>query len=241
MSLSPEDQQSQRTMANSLPQSDFAAAKVFCIGLAKTGTTSLEQALKDLGYRLGDQHMGESLLPAYAARNFKPIIDFCLTADAFQDAPFGFPFMYVALDQSFPNAKFILSVRDNVDQWYRSLLRYHGHLFAGGRIPVKEDLLRSSYCYPGFVWESFQVLLNTPEDDIYHKPTLAAYYERHHANVTDYFRGKHNLLKINLADKGAYPEFCRFLGKTPVADDFPRLNPSLPLIAEDENRISSGG
>ena len=228
-------------MANAVAQPEFEAGKIFCIGLVKTGTTSLEQALKDLGYRLGNQHQGEALFPAYAARNFRPIIEFCLTADAFQDAPFSFPFTYVALDQSFPNAKFILSVRDNVDQWYRSLLRFHGHLFADGRIPLKEDLMRSNYCYPGFVWESFRVLLNTPEDDVYHKPTLTSYYERHNANVTDYFRGKHNLLKINLADKGAYGEFCRFLGKSPVADDFPRLNPSLPLSEEDENKISVGG
>jgi len=81
---------------------------VFCIGLVKTGTTSLERALKDLGYRLGDQRKGEALLPAYAVRNFRPIVEFCLTADAFQDAPFSYPFTYIALDQSFPNARFIL-------------------------------------------------------------------------------------------------------------------------------------
>jgi hypothetical protein len=79
--------------------SGFSAEKVFCIGLSRTGTTSLEQALRDLGYRLGDQHQGELLLPQYAVRNFRPIVEFCLTADAFQDAPFSFPFIYLALDQ----------------------------------------------------------------------------------------------------------------------------------------------
>ena len=226
-----------RNMTSAASESPFAAEKVFCIGLAKTGTTSLEQALSKLGYHMGDQLQGESLLPAYAARNFRPIIEFCLTADAFQDAPFSFPFTYIPLDQSFPNAKFILSVRDNVDQWYRSLIRFHGNLFAGGRIPVKDDLIRSPYSYPGFVWESFNVLVNPPEDDVYHKPTLVSYYERHNADVRDYFRGKSNFLEINVSDKGAYSRFCEFLGKAPVAEDFPWLNASSPLIGEAEQKL----
>ena len=209
--------------------SEFQKEKVFCIGLVKTGTTSLQQTLKDFGYRLGDQRTGELLLQAYADRNFKAIVDFCLTAEAFQDAPFSFPFTYLALEQSFPKAKFILSVRDNVDQWYRSLVRFHGNLFAGGRIPVKEDLLRATYCYPGFVWEAIRLVWNTPEDDVYHKPTLASYYERHNANVRDYFRFKSNLLEINLSDKNDYGRLCEFLNKDPVGNDFPWLNRSSPL------------
>jgi hypothetical protein len=212
-------------------ESAFSAEKVFCIGLSRTGTTSLEQALKDLGYRLGDQHQGELLLPEYTARNFRPIVEFCLTADAFQDAPFSFPFTYLALDQSFPNAKFILSVRNDSDQWYRSLVRYHSNLFGGGRIPTKEDLVRSTYSYPGFVWESVKVLLNPAEEDIYHKPTLVSYYDRHISDVRDYFRAKSNLLEINVSDKGAYERFCDFLGKEPMAEGFPWLNSSLPSAA----------
>ena len=219
----------------SLPSdSPFEAEKVFCIGLGKTGTTSLERALGDLGYQLGDQANAESLLPAYAIRNFKPIVEFCLTADAFQDAPFSYPFTYIALDQSFPNAKFILSVRDNAEQWYRSLIRFHGNLFANGRIPTKEDLM--SWHNPN-VWKANRILVNTPEDDLYHKPSLISYYERHNADVRDYFRHKSNFLEINISDQGAYERFCRFLGKAPAAESFPKLNVSSPLIDEEEKKI----
>ena len=203
--------------------------KVFCIGLVKTGTTSLGQALKDLGYRVGDQHQGELLLKDYVAGNFQSIVEFCRMSDAFQDAPFSFPLTYVALDQHFPNAKFVLSVRDNVEQWYRSLIQFHGNLFGGGRIPTREDLMRATYCYPGFMWEAIHSVWNTPEDDPYHKPTLAAYYQRHNESVRDYFRTKSNFLEINVSDKSAYQRFCEFLGKKPVADDFPWLNKSSPL------------
>lgn len=215
-------------------KSRFEEEKVFCIGLVKTGTTSIHQALKDLGYRVGDQRTGELLLQAYADRNFGPIVDFCLTANAFQDAPFSYPFTYLPLDQTFPNAKFILSVRDDVDQWYRSLLRFHGNLFAGGRIPVKDDLMKATYCYPGFAWEAIRLVWNTPEDDIYHKPTLVSYYERHNENVRDYFRSKTNLLEINVSDKNAYERLCNFLGRPLASDDFPWLNKSSPLPEHPE-------
>jgi Sulfotransferase domain len=209
-------------------ESVFQPEKVFCIGLSRTGTTSLEQALKELGYQLGDQHQGELLLGQYVARNFRPIIEFCLTADAFQDAPFSFPVTFLALDQSFPNAKFILSVRDNAEQWYDSLVRYHSNLFGAGRLPTREDLIRSTYSYPGFVWESIKALLNISEEEehIYAKPRLVSYYNRHNSNVRDYFGTKTNLLEINVSDKAAYGKLCEFLGKKPFAEGFPWLNAS---------------
>ena len=50
--------------------------KVFCIGLNKTGTTSLELALQELGYRMGNQPTAELLIEPWARRDFGPIIEF---------------------------------------------------------------------------------------------------------------------------------------------------------------------
>jgi hypothetical protein len=200
------------------------STKVFCIGFPKTGTTSLGRALEELGYRLGDQRQGELLLPAYAAGDFDKIVDFCLTADAFQDAPFCYPLTYLALEEAYPSARFLLSVRDSAEQWYESLVRFHGDLFAGGRVPVKDDLVRATYCYPGFVWEAVCAVWKTPEDDVYNKPSLMAQYESHNAGVRNHFRIKTNFLELNLAGKGAYCKLCEFLGKEPAALDFPHLN-----------------
>jgi hypothetical protein len=222
-------------MTNPFTDLSSRKEKVFCIGFGKTGTTSLGQALRDLGYRLGDQHQGELLLPYYLARNFRPILEFCLTADAFQDAPFCYPFIYIALDQNFPKAKFILSVRDDPEQWYRSLVRFHGNSFARGRIPAKADLLAAEYSYPGYVWDSFRAAFHSPETDLYDKSTLISHYDSHNSSVRSYFRPKPNLLEINLSEKGAYGKFCDFLGKEPVVENFPWLNVSSSL-ADDEKK-----
>lgn len=204
--------------------SRYKKEKVFCIGLNKTGTTSLEQALKDLGYKMGDQYEGEMLLKAYARRDFKAIVDFACSADAFQDAPFSFPFTFLFLDHYFPNAKFILTVRDNADQWYNSMVSFHAKIFGDGKVPTKEVLQKAVYRYEGRPWEANRVLFNTPEDDVYHKPTLVSYYERHNADVREYFRLKNNFLELNMSVPGGYKKMCDFLGKKPIAEDFPWLN-----------------
>ena len=102
------------------PQHDY---KIFCIGYGKTGTTSLEKALMELGYVMGNQTGAELLIDNWAHRDFKQIIDFCETADAFQDVPFCLDFTYQALDAAYSGSKFFLTMRDSSKQWFDSLVR----------------------------------------------------------------------------------------------------------------------
>ena len=201
-------------------------AKVFCIGLNKTGTTSLEKALEEMGHRFGDQTAGELLLNKWAKRNFQPIIDFCHSADAFQDVPFSLPYTYQALDQAFPNAKFILTVRDSAEAWYESMTRFHSKLWADGeRIPTPDDLKNAFYLEAGYIWRGHRLIYNTPDTDPYHKSIMLAHYDRHLASVRDYFRHRSDkLIEVNIARDGEYLRLCRFLGKEPLGDSFPWLN-----------------
>ena len=58
--------------------------KVFVIGSNKTGTTSLAAALEAVGYRIGLQHEAEALLDDWHRRDFRALLDYCHSADAFQ-------------------------------------------------------------------------------------------------------------------------------------------------------------
>ncbi len=200
--------------------------KVFCIGCNKTGTTSVEKALKDLGYSLGDIPTGELLLDAYAERDFKTIIEFCKTADAFQDAPFSFHFTFMALDMAFPNSKFILTIRDSDEQWYNSMTKFHAKMHTTtGKIPTEEDLKNAVYRYKGFPWEVRQKIYGIKSgQDVYDKKTFIDYYNDHNKMVMEYFRYRDNLLVLNLTEDDAYQKFCKFLGKTPKYDTFPWEN-----------------
>jgi hypothetical protein len=207
----------------------YKRPKVFCIGRNKTGTTSLQKALKDLGYKVGDQATAELLIHHYAKRKFRPIIEYCRTAEAFQDIPFSLPYTYQILDYAFPKAKFILSVRDNEDEWYQSLIRFHRKRLRLERGPTKEDLLNDPYRYKGFLWEANRIIYATPEDDPLNAEILKAHYLKHNADVIHYFQFRDDLLVINLKEADAYAKFCDFLEVKPVYETFPVLNRSNPI------------
>ena len=202
--------------------------KVFCIGLGKTGTTSIEKTLKELGFKMGDQRQGELLIKDWGQRNFSKIIKLCYTADAFQDVPFCLPYTYQALDQEFSNAKFILTKRDNPMQWFNSLTNFHSKLWADGkRIPTEEDLKNANYLKKGWPFLSHKLVYDTPKNNLYQKDYMINFYNNHLYQVKEYFRHRPGkLLEVNIADSKDYFKLCEFLNKKPLADDFPWLNKS---------------
>jgi hypothetical protein len=103
--------------------------KIFCIGANKTGTTSLERVLRDLGFRLPRQEtQEEKLTHVISTGEWTNFRDFCSKYQAFQDLPFSVEDVYVACDALFPSSKFILTLRDD-DAWFSSLVRFHKQIF----------------------------------------------------------------------------------------------------------------
>lgn len=200
--------------------------KYFCIGRNKTGTTSLKRAFEDLGYPLGNQRKAELLTGNYYFKsNFQPIINYCKTAQVFQDVPFSYPETYKHLDAAYPGSKFILTVRDDAEQWYRSITRFHAKMFGkNGRVPTVEDLKSADYVYPGFMYNVVKVH-GTPDNDPYNKDIMVAHYERYNRDVINYFKNRpDDLLIVNISEKGSYKKFVEFLGVDSPYDDFPWEN-----------------
>ncbi|TQD33807.1 sulfotransferase [Haloflavibacter putidus] len=200
--------------------------KVFGIGLNKTGTTSLTKAMSGLGYRVGDQYNALKDFESYQKRDFKPIIKYCKTAQFFQDIPFSLPFTYVILDHYFPNSKFILTIRDNPEQWYESLTSFHAKLWGkNNKTPVKKNLISAKYIRKGLPWDLIQEFFDTRDNDPYEKETLINHYLNHNKQVKHYFQNRtEDLLVLNVSKKGAYRELCRFLNKPVNAEEFPWEN-----------------
>ena len=208
------------------PSRRFRNEKIFCIGLNKTGTTSIEQTLKELGYRVGNQRKGELLVEEWAQRDFSKIIQLCHSAEAFQDIPFSLPYTFQVLDQHFPNAKFVLTVRDSADQWYRSITQFHSRLWADGeRVPTADDLRCAIYIDKGRPYRNNRLIYRTPEEEPYRREDLIEHYHRHLVNVRDYFRHRPGkLIEINIACEDDYFRLCHFLDKEPISEGFPWLN-----------------
>lgn len=200
--------------------------KIFCVGINKTGTTTIEKVLKGFGYLMGDQEKAEMQTSNWFKRDFDKIIKLCKKAEAFQDIPFSLPYTYIVLDQYFKNAKFILTVRDNPDQWFNSITKFHSKLWSDGiNAPSKNELKNAKYRYKGFAYDSFKLLYNTNDEDLYNKKILIETYERHNNMVKEYFRSRpEKLLVINVSVKNDYFKLCDFLNKKPLRDDFPWEN-----------------
>jgi hypothetical protein len=206
---------------------EVPSAKIFCIGLGKTGTTTLEAFFRTLGFKLGDQAKGEMLIRDWAVRNFERIIALVRTAQVFQDVPFSLPFTFVILDWAFPGSKFILSVRDDAEQWYRSMTRFHTQIIGKNRIPTADDLKEFPYRYKGWLFEARKLIYGISEEDPYDKTRVLKLYESHNHAVTEYFRHRsESLLTVNVSDADAAKKIMAFLELPYTGQKMPHLNRS---------------
>lgn len=201
--------------------------KVFCIGRNKTGTTSLAAWLEASGFRMGRQAAGELLLDDWAARRFDPIVEFCRSADAFQDIPFSLPFTFQALDRAYPDARFILTVRESAEVWADSLIRFHSQLAGAGRTPTRTDLKAFGYRRPGWIWDVIRLTYGADVEHPYDRARLMAHYTRHNESIMDYFSTRPGrLLRLDLAEPQSGAQLARFLDLDAPARPVPHLNRS---------------
>ncbi len=207
------------------PQNKAFNQKVFCIGLNKTGTTSLEQFMRENGFKCGDQAEGELLINAYTDKRWDEIVSFCNSAEFFQDLPFSAPKTAEVLLKKFPDAKYILTIRESAEVWYKSITEFHKIKFGkAGNLPTKADLNRALYRYKGFAWDANRALYDSPEKEPYQKVTLIKAYEDHIHNVNQLFKGKQNLLIIDIGKRDAVQHLNNFLGIKSNLNTMPWLN-----------------
>lgn len=186
--------------------------KVFGIGFHKTGTTSLFDAFKILGYRAvhGDQRKsphggtaGKKLLSEYIEKGNYHLPTF-EWYDAFIDNPYFS--IWKELVKIFPTARYILTIRDEKD-WIESCVRY----YSGRKVRPMREWMFGPYADPSRNKESKMAWLKA--------------YQHHNAEVIKYFEstGK-DLLVMNIARGDDWNVLCPFLNK-PIPDvPFPHGN-----------------
>lgn len=169
-------------------------SKVFCIGLHKTGTTSLAVALKTLGYRVTGPNGVHD--PNIEKNVFAMAYDLVDKYDAFQDNPW--PIIYKALDVKFPDSKFILTLTAP-EFWIKSQVKHFGR---------KETPMRK--------W-IYGVGCPEGNEDIYLKR-----FEDHNKEVKNYFKDRpQDLLVLELVNGDGWEELCPYLGVDIPNTSFP--------------------
>jgi 3'-phosphoadenosine 5'-phosphosulfate (PAPS) 3'-phosphatase len=180
-----------------------SAAKIFGIGLSKTGTTSLANALETLGYKTRD-NLG---VVEYAAGNLSSSIDLDAVeaCDALTDTPI--PSFYRELDARFPGSKFILTVRD-ADGWLKSCQKQFTQRFAASQTDAHKRLFLDLY-----------------GTDVFEETRFASGYRRFVDGVRDYFKDRPgDLLTIDVAAGEGWEKLCPFLGRPAPDVPFPKAN-----------------
>lgn len=185
-------------------------SKVFGIGFNKTATTSLSLLLGSNGFNVAPQKPFEYNMESYYyCRNtlIEMINNDYNHFNFFQDIPFSLPDFYRDLDKSFPDAKFILTVRDNDSQWYNSLVNMHRRKFTHFDNPKKITMK-----YEGWLYNYLTRCYGSPEDNPYCEVSLKSAYNKHISDVIKYFEGREDkLLVCNIKDEDLIDKLESFL------------------------------
>ena len=185
------------------------SAKIFAIGLSKTATKSLDQALKELGFE--SKHMPK--IPKILAGNFRCLDQY----DAVSDIPVV-PY-YPQLDKAYPGSKFILTVR-NIEDWLRSMER----MFNRPHKPSK--------------WR-MQVRIAVYGIHTFHADRLRYVYERHVREVNEYFKDRpQDLLIMDICAGEGWDKLCSFLNKSVPRTDFPFIRSGVRRKAKRQGVLS---
>ena len=217
--------------------------KIFSIGFNKTGTTSVEALLRELGFLLPNQQEQEiTLVKELHKGNLASLTEFCSNYDAFQDLPFAQGQTYVQADALFPDSKFILTVRDS-QAWFDSLVRFHlkGILKRAGVTRIEDANEgtfkdQNNYLYTNYSYENFKRQIAIVEDNkikfdwslLYDKSYYIRMYEQRNMEIIKYFQGRENdLLVIDIEKERDTGRLLRFLDiKGVSASPYPHLNQS---------------
>lgn len=176
--------------------------RIFGIGLHKTGTTSLAQAFRILGFDAAHwesphwaRYIWTEMLETGRSRTLE--MHYALT-----DLPI--PLLYKELDRAYPGSKFILTVRDE-DAWLNS-------------IAVHWKAMRRDWDNDVFSNEAHRALYGTTEFD---EQIFRNRYRRHNAEVEAHFRGRSDFMRLDIGRSDDMRELCRFLDLPPMNKRFP--------------------
>ncbi len=185
--------------------------KVFGIGLNKTGTTSLKQALVTLGYK----HLERTpaLFKLWKKREYDQIFDAIDDFESFEDWPW--PLMVVQLLERYPDAKFILTRRKSAEVWLESLKRQAEKTNPDNN--PRQAIYGHAYPHG-------------------HESEHLAFYEAHLTSTRELFASRSGQLAEFCWDEGdGWQELCAFLGARKPRKPFPHANKSKNFEAESSN------
>ena len=193
--------------------------KVFGIGLSRTGSTSLTEALTILGLRAvhfpADPVTQREYFEFFANPSDTLRLSLLDRYDALTDNPVSC--VYRQLDKAYPGSRFIWTIRDK-ESWLRSCELW----WERSVIPFMEH---------SAALQSFMALVGTQAygTAYFDAELFSAAYDTHMTQVPGYFRSRdRDLLTLNICAGEGWPELASFLGRAVPKVPFPHRNELMP-------------
>jgi len=199
-----------------------AEQKVFGLGLSKTGTSSLTDALNLLGVATVHYPHDERTLRELRAGQYRlSLLDEFQAATDISIAPF-----YAQLDQAFPASKFILTVREKV-AWLRSC-EVHWQL-----------LMQWWENFPAFkIFHEFASACTYGVVE-FSRARFSFVYDTHVANVRAHFTDRpDDLLVMDICAGDSWEKLCPFLGFDMPDVPFPHANEWMHALLQASKEVS---
>jgi hypothetical protein len=186
--------------------------KIFGIGLSRTGTSSLTKALNLLGLRVIHYPSDVITYQELSHGNYK--LSILEKYDGITDIVCS-PF-FVQFDQTYPNSKFILTIRD-IESWLVSLESHWASredYLSHDKTDIRSNIVR--------FYRAVTYGINS-----FSKQRLEYVYQRHEIEVREYFVNRpESLLIINITAGDGWQKLCKFLDLPNPEQPFPWENAS---------------
>jgi len=215
--------------------------KVIVASLPKTGTKSIAEALRVLGYQVDDvleqyqHHYSDWQVILSRGYGKEEFYEMYKEVDAVTDMPACL--VWQEIHQAFPEAKVILTMRENEEVWLKSFKKQITVLDESWLTWLAQKWGPTTRT---FLWmiktagEKFSGLNTSPKLSFpyvrieWNDMLLKNWYRKHNSHVIQ-ATNKDNLLILDLSE--GWEPLCRFLQK-PVPDDvpFPHLNKNSSLL-----------
>ena len=210
---------------------------VICIGLNKSGTTSFHTGLQKIGYSLFPETTGHNiLLPDVYHNSFGTTISALENEryNLYQDMPYSLPNVYRKIYNFRPDDVYVLTVRDNVDNFVESCLKFYKRHFDFESIKKYNETLTFNFTHSSVVtinlvnlwYAQFELWGISSFDNLEQK--LKDVYNRHNDEVIEFFEKQKisNFRVVNVSRENELKNVANWLGKQTSENNFPWLNKS---------------
>ena len=211
--------------------------KIICVGLNKTGTSSLTENLHKLGLNVWAGYNDPKKLLEFSNYTFQNksignTIDLVEKTDVdfFQDIPFSCPGISEKIINILPQARYILTVRESSNKWVKSVKNFWKNYFVNEEfkynmiIGYHNDLYGNEFNNPTYLFNMFETWdINQYEGDIDEK--LTKVYENHINSVKNTLISNNcDWIEIDVSKKGELKKLTEWLNIENNEEDFLWIN-----------------